>query len=99
MTRPDDDIDREAAAIRARAEAERAIERQTGRPVRLDWVTDPEAPVNPQVQAADDALYRRAPSPPISVEAIAGGQALAIAIEAERETVALIARLKSRRAR
>ncbi len=98
MSRPDDDIDREAAAIRARAEAERAIERQTGRPVRLDWAADPEAPVSPQAQAADDALYRRAPSPPISAEAIAGGQALTIATEAKRETVALIARLKSRRA-
>lgn len=92
MSRPDD-IDREAAAIRARAE--RAIERQTGRPVRLDWVTDPAAPVSPQAQAADDALYRRAPSPPISAEAIAGGQALAIAIEAERETLALIARVQA----
>lgn len=95
MSRPDDDIDREAAAIRARAEAERAIERQTGRPVRLDWAADPEAPADPRLQAADDALYRREPRRPISADAIAGGQALTLAAAAERETVALLARVQA----
>lgn len=98
MSRPDDDIGREAAAIRARASAQNGLERAAGHPVRLDWAADPEAPADPRLQAADDALYRREPSPPISAEAIAGGQALTLAAAAERETVALIARLKSRRA-
>lgn len=99
MSRPDDDIDREAAAIRARASAQNGLERAAGQPVRLDWAADPEAPADPRLRQASDALYRREPSPPISAEAIAGGQALTLAVAAERETVALIARLKSRRAR
>lgn len=99
MSRPDDDIDREAAAIRARASAQNGLERAAGQPVRLDWAADPEAPADPRLQAADDALYRREPRRPISADAIAGGQALTLAAAAERETVALIARLKSRRAR
>lgn len=99
MSRPDDDIGREAAAIRARASAQNGLERAAGQPVRLDWAADPEAPADPRLQAADDALYRREPRRPISADAIAGGQALTLAAAAERETVALIARLKSRRAR
>lgn len=95
MSRPDDDIGREAAAIRARAEAERAIERAAGHPVRLDWAANPEAPADPRLRQASDALYRREPSPPISAEAIAGGHALAIATEAKRETLALLARVQA----
>lgn len=98
MSRPDD-IDREAAAIRARASAQNGLERAAGQPVRLDWAADPEAPADPRLRQASDALYRREPRRPISADAIAGGQALTLAVAAERETVALIARLKSRRAR